>query len=130
MINVLKEVELVIVDGQKFLLADDTINDLWVFNIDDKLSIGHFDDLLGAAIKSVKNIFIEDDIIGFVNESSDNDVFRIVPLNQDHIDEILANGGSCRVEVVEKNNDLLDFNPSVHNRYEPILLEGKVIIHI
>jgi hypothetical protein len=130
MINTLKEVELVIVNGEKFLLADDTINDLWVFNIDGKLTIGHFDDMLSSDIKWVKNIFIEDNMIGVVNEDFENDAFRIVPLNQDHIDKILSNGGVCRIEIEERNNDLLDFNPSIHNKYEPVLLEGKVIIHI
>lgn len=130
MINTLKEVELVIVNGEKFLLADDTINDLWVFNIDDKLTVAHFDDMLSPDIKWVKNIFIEDNMIGVVNEDFENDAFRIVPLNQDHIDKILSNGGVCRIEIEERNNDLLDFNPSIHNKYEPVLLEGKVIIHI
>lgn len=130
MINTLKEVELVIVNGEKFLLADDTINDLWVFNIDDKLTVAHFDDMLSPDIKWVKNIFIEDNMIGVVNEDFENDAFRIVPLNKDHIDKILSNGGVCRIEIEERNNDLLDFNPSIHNKYEPVLLEGKVIIHI
>jgi hypothetical protein len=130
MINTLKEVELVIVNGEKFLLADDTINDLWVFNIDDKLTIGHFDDMLSSDIKWVKNIFIEDNMIGFVNENYENDIFRIVPLKQNHVDKIISNGGACRIEVEERNNDLLDFNPSIHNKYEPVLLEGKVILHI
>lgn len=132
MINSLKEVELVIINDQKFLLATDTINDLWVFSINDKLSVGYFDDMLGSDIKWVKNIFIEDNLIGVVNEDfiGENDVFRIVPLNQNHIDKILSNGGLCRIEIEERNNDLLDFNPSIHNRYEPVLLDGKVIIHI
>jgi hypothetical protein len=130
MINTLKEVELVIVNGEKFLLSDDTINDLWVFNIHDKLTVAHFDDMLSPDIKWVKNIFIEDNMIGVVNEDFENDAFRIVPINQDHIDKILSNGGVCRIEIEERNNDLLDFNPSIHNKYEPVLLEGKVIIHI
>lgn len=130
MINTLKEVELVVVNGEKFLLADDTINDLWVFNIDDKLTVAHFDDMLSPDIKWVKNIFIEDNMIGVVNEDFENDAFKIVPLNKDHIDKILSNGGVCRIEIEERNNDLLDFNPSIHNKYEPVLLEGKVIIHI
>jgi hypothetical protein len=130
MINTLKEVELVIVDGEKFLLSDDTINDLWVFNVHDNLTVAHFDDMLSPDIKWVKNIFIEDNMIGVVNEDFENDAFRIVPINQDHIDKILSNGGVCRIEIEERNNDLLDFNPSVHNKYEPVLLEGKVIIHI
>jgi len=130
MMTTFKEVELVIIGGQKFLLANDTINDLWVFNVNNKLSIGYFDDLLGSDIKWVKNVFIEDNMIGFVNEDSNNDVFRITPLNQNHIDKILSNDGICRIEVMERNNDLLDFNPSIHNKCEPVLLDGKVIIHI
>jgi hypothetical protein len=132
MISTLKEVELVIIGGEKFLLATDTINDLWVFNVNDKLSIGYFDDMLGSDIKWVKNVFIENDLIGVVNEDyiSETDVFRITPLNQNHIDKIISNGGLCRIEVEERNIDLLDFNPSIHNRYEPVLLDGKVIMHI
>ena len=128
---ILKDVELITVDNKNYLLSNETNNELFVFCIDDQLTIAHFDDLLGAGIQWVKNIAVEPEQIGMIYEESKlGEYHKIVPINASHIETINANGGHCKIEV----NNIL---PTVHEDteptqklFEPVLIDNKVIIHL
>jgi hypothetical protein len=128
---ILKDVELVTVDGENYLTSNETNNKLFIFCINNELTVACFDELLGDGIQWVKNIAVEPEQIGMVYEESKlNEYHKIVPINANHIEAIIANGGHCKIEV----NNIL---PTVHEDteptqklFEPILIDNKVIIHL
>jgi hypothetical protein len=128
----LKEVQLVTIDDKHYILSDDSKSDLFVFSIDDKLTVASFDDLLGDAIQWVKPILAEPDSIGWVNEGvNENGLYKLNILSKHHLDIIKSNNGICRIEVDEINTNLIsDFDPMTHVSFTPIYHQSKLIIHI
>lgn len=128
----LKEVQLVTIDDKHYILSDDSKSDLFVFSIDDKLTVASFDDLLGDAIQWVKPILAEPDSIGWVNEGvNENGLHKLNILSKHHLDIIKSNNGICRIEVDEINTNLIsDFDPMTHVNFTPIYHQSKLIIHI
>jgi len=128
----LKEVQLVTIDDKHYILSDDSKSDLFVFSIDDKLTVASFDDLLGDAIQWVKPILAEPDSIGWVNEGvNENGLHKLNILSKHHLDIIKSNNGICRIEVDEINTNLIsDFDPMTHVSFTPIYHQSKLIIHI
>jgi hypothetical protein len=128
---ILKEVQLVTIKDEHYILSNDSLNELYVFSIENELVIANFDELLGENIQWVKPILIEPESIGWVNEGEIDGLFQIKPLNDDHLNKIKSNGGVCKIETTQIDTGLLeDFNPLSHLSYTPIFYKSKVIIHI
>jgi hypothetical protein len=127
----LKNVQLVTIDNENYLLSDETNNELFVFCVNNEMTIAQFDDLLGEGIQWVKNIAVLPEQIGMVYiESKFDEYHKIQPITNENIETIKANEGQCKVEV----NYILpviheDVNPT-QKLFEPILIDNKVIIHI
>lgn len=128
----LKEVQLVTVNDEHYILSDDSTSNLFVFCIDNELTVAYFDELLGDAIQWVKPVLIEPESIGWVNEGEESDgLFRLTLLSNHHLDQIRSNNGVCKIEVNQIDTKLIeDFDPLVHLAYTPIFHQSKVIIHI
>jgi hypothetical protein len=114
----LKEVQLVTLNGENYLLSDDTTSDLFVFSINNELILADFEELLGSEIQWTKPVLIKPDGIGWVNEGLDNGLFRLTLLSNHHLEDIRNNNGVCKIEVNEYDNDV------------PIFYQSKVILHI
>ena len=130
---ILKDVELVQVDNEYFLLSDESVNSLWCFSINGTLVIGYFDDFLGKDIDWVKNVIALPEMIGFCVEGANDDgTFTMRYVNDDHVKKIIENDNKCKIEVETLNTEnIIDFNPSLHNSFSPVLLDNTfVIIHI
>ena len=127
----LKDVQLLTIDNENYLLSNETNNELFVFCVNDQMTIAHFDDLLGEGIQWVKNIAVLPEQIGMVYGGSKlGEYHRIEPINNQHIEMIKANDGQCKIEV----NYILpttheDVDPT-QKIFEPVLIDNKVIIHI
>jgi hypothetical protein len=132
----LKEVQLVTIDGRHYILSDDSNSELFVFSIDDQLTVAYFDELLGDTIQWVKPVLIEPDNIGWVNEGvneniNGEDVYKLTFLSNHHLEIIKSNNGICKIEVDEIDVDLIsDFDPTIHTSFKPIYHHSKVIIHL
>jgi hypothetical protein len=127
----LKEVQLVTIDNENYLLSNETNNELFVFCVNNEMTVARFDDLLGEGIQWVKNIAVLPEQIGMVYvESKFGEYHKIQPITNENIETIKANEGQCKIEVY----DILpviheDVNPT-QKLFEPILIDNKVIIHI
>jgi hypothetical protein len=127
----LKEVQLVTVNNEHYILSDDSNYNLFVFSINDELIVANFDDLLGDQIQWVKPVLIEPESIGWVNEGETDGLFELTSLSDNHLNQIRTNNNICKIEVNEINTNLIeDFDPLLHLGYTPIFYESKVIIHI
>jgi hypothetical protein len=128
---ILKDVYFVTVDNEYYLLSDESVNPLWCFSVNEELVIGEFNDLIGEEIDWVKNVVALPFMIGYFSEKDDNDTFKMIPLNNEYLEKILKNGNKCKIEVeVINTENIIDFNPSIHNSFTPVLLNNKVIMHI
>lgn len=117
--------------GDYYLLSDNTVNPMWAFSINGKITIGEFNDLMGDQIDWVKNVIATPNMIGYFSEEENNGVFNLTQLNDDHIQQIMDNDSKCKIEVMSLNvENIEDFDPKIHNSFSPILLNNKVIIHI
>jgi hypothetical protein len=127
----LKEVQLVTVNGEHYILSDDSNHNLFVFSVDGELTVANFDDLLGDQIQWVKPVLIEPESIGWVNEGETDGLFWLTLLSNHHLDRIRDNNGVCKIEVNEINTKLIeDLDPLLELSYTPIFHQSKVIIHI
>jgi hypothetical protein len=126
------EVQLVTIDDEHYILSNDSNSELFVFSIDNQLTVAYFDELLGDAIQWAKPVLIEPNAIGWVNEGvNDEGLYTLTLLNDSHLDRIRLNNGVCRIEVDDINTELIeDFDPLIHMSYTPILHKSKVIIHL
>jgi hypothetical protein len=128
---ILKDVYFVTIDGEYYLLSDVTTNPLWCFSINGKLIIGEYDDFIGDQIDWVKNVVVLPQMIGYFSEKNDDDTFKMIPLNNEYLEKILKNGNKCKIEVeVINTENIIDFDPAIHNAFTPVLLDNKVIMHI
>jgi len=128
---ILKDVYFVTIDGEYYLLSDVTTNPLWCFSINGKLIIGEYDDFIGDQIDWVKNVVVLPQMIGYFSEKNDDDTFKMIPLNNEYLEKILKNGNKCKIEVeVINTENIIDFDPAIHNSFTPVLLNNKVIMHI
>jgi hypothetical protein len=128
---ILKDVYFVTIDGEYYLLSDVTTNPLWCFSINGKLIIGEYDDFIGDQIDWVKNVVVLPQMIGYFSEKNDGDTFKMIPLNNEYLEKILKNGNKCKIEVeVINTENIIDFDPAIHNSFTPVLLDNKVIMHI
>jgi hypothetical protein len=128
---ILKDVYFVTIDGEYYLLSDVTTNPLWCFSINGKLIIGEYDDFIGDQIDWVKNVVVLPQMIGYFSEKNDDDTFKMIPLNNEYLEKILKNGNKCKIEVeVINTENIIDFDPAIHNSFTPVLLDNKVIMHI
>jgi hypothetical protein len=128
---ILKDVYFVTIDGEYYLLSDVTTNPLWCFSINGKLIIGEYDDFIGDQIDWVKNVVVLPQMIGYFSEKNDGDTFKMIPLNNEYLEKILKNGNKCKIEVeVINTENIIDFDPAIHNYFTPVLLDNKVIMHI
>ena len=128
---ILKEVELITVDGENYLTSTETNNELFIFCINNELTVAYFDELLGDGIQWVKNVAVQPKQIGMVHmETKLNNYHNIVPITEKDINQIKSNGGKCWIEVDQLVPTIHnDFNHN-QNIFEPILIDNKVIIHI
>ena len=127
----LKEVKMVIIDNKIYLLSGETNNDDFVFSVNGDMVIGAFDDLLGDQIDWVMNVAIQHEQIGLIYDGLElNEYHRIVQLNGEHIAKIMNNNGRCFIEMVNPINQEHKDIELGSNIFEPILIDGKVIIHL
>ncbi len=127
----LKEVQLVTINDEHYILSDDSNGELFVFCINDELIVANFDDLLGDQIQWAKPVLIQPESIGWVNEGETDGLFRLTLLSDYHLDKIRDNNGICKIEVHQIDTKLIeDFDPLLHLDYTPIFHQSKVIIHI
>jgi hypothetical protein len=127
----LKEVQLVTINDEHYMLSDDSNSELFVFCINNELVVANFDELLGAQIQWAKPVLIEPESIGWVNEGETDNLFRLTLLSNHHLDRISDNEGICKIEVNQIDTKLIeDFDPLLHLGYTPIFHQSKVIIHI
>jgi hypothetical protein len=127
----LKEVELITVEGANYLASNETNNDLFIFSINNKLTVAYFDELLGDDIMWVKNVAATPEQIGLIYEGIVNSEYhKIVPITQEHIDQIKEKSGKCFIEVMNIYDKLPDDVDVKTKTFEPILVDNKVIIHL
>lgn len=128
----LKEVQLVNVNGENYIISDSSNSELFVFSIDNQLTVAYFDELLGDAIQWVKPVLVEPEAIGWVNEGVNSDgLYTLTLLSERHLDTIRLNNGVCKIEVEELDITLIeDFDPLIHMSFTPIFHQSKVIIHL
>ena len=128
---ILKEVELVVVDGKNYLASADTNNELFIFSIGDTLTVAYFDDLLGSEIQWVKNVAIEPEQIGYVFKGGkDDDVYEMALITDEDINTIKQNDGKCYIEVSELFETTPDDLEIHQTTFIPVLIDNKVIIHL
>ena len=129
---ILKEVKLVTVDNENYIISDESDSELFVFSIDDKLTVAYFDELLGAGIQWARPVLIEPEAIGWVNEGVNTDgLHMLTVLSERHLDTIRLNNGMCKIEVEELDTSLIqDFDPLINMSFTPIYHQSKVIIHL
>ena len=130
---ILKEVQLVTVQDKHYILSNDSMNQLFVFSINDELIVANFDDLLGEQIQWAKPVLIEPEFIGFVNEGEVDGLFKLTLLSDEHLGIIKNNGGVCKIEVNPINSGIMgdpNISPHLTNTQTPIFHDSKVIIHI
>ena len=128
----LKEVQLVTINDENYILSEDSNNQLFVFCINDNLVVANFDELLGEQIQWAKPVLIEPKNIGWVNEGADeNGLFRLTLLNKHHLETIKSNDGVCRIEIDDINTELIeDFDPLTNVAFVPLFHQSKVLIHL
>jgi hypothetical protein len=130
---ILKEVQFVTIEGRHYILSNDSMNQLFVFSINDQLVVANFDELLGEQIQWAQPVLVEPEFIGFVNEGEVNGLFKINHLSDEHLEKIKNNGGICKIEVNPINMGIIDdptFLPHLAKTQTPIFHDSKVIIHI
>lgn len=128
----LKEVQLVTINNENYILSDEFCGQLFVFSVNDNLVVANFDELLGEQIQWAKPILVEPNGVGWVNEGVDvNGLFKLTLLSPHHLEIIKSNNGVCRIEVEEIDTKLFeDFDPLIDVSFVPLLYQSKVIIHL
>jgi hypothetical protein len=125
------DAELITIEGKNYLLSPETNSELFVFCVNNELTIGYFDDLLGDGIQWVKNIAVEPEQIGMMYEETKlNGYHKIIPITPEHIEAIKQNGGKCKIEMDELLSTVHDDLTPNQKIFEPILIDNKVIIHL
>lgn len=132
---------------EPYLISEDKpgLDDLLMFSIKGRLVEACFDDFLGAQIDWVKKIVATPDQIGYLCVSGLHLLGTdYIDLEVKHMNEIILNGGECKVEVhdMEPPEEEPFRAPSIHSNYSesvekfeklnhtPILFNNKVIIHL
>ncbi len=135
-----KQVEFLSIDDKCYFVSklDDNCHedDLFIFNIDNKLTEAYFDDLLGSGIKWVKKVIVEPKQIGWLfNEGPPHD------RNQDYRGKFIEpvripkeqfeNGKIYEIEMIDEFSNPEEFKDEglFDSKAKPKLIEGKVIIY-
>ena len=125
------EAELITVDDKNYLTSHQTNGELFIFSINDKLTVAYFDELLGDDIQWVKNVVVEPEQIGLLHLGVNTDgVHQMAPVTQEVIDLIKSNQYKCFIEVDQIYQEQHDDISVSQKIFEPILIDNKVIIHL